>query len=454
MRELENYINDVERYIGNFESVILDIENSHYIDIMVEENNEKVKKSVSFYELKHYAHSSYVSNYFYEVQNDLSKAKQELDNLKNILRDLKNNDFAGINEITNNIINNNNKLIEEANKQKLVYDLRTLGDMDYNNKKSDKTYSKLLQEIKKESAILENEYHNTKLRNSDKVVNYVNNENTELNKDLNKIYSYDELMNEKTEHHSNANFNSKKEANNIISDINTIEKNIYDLLYKLSKGTNYVVYDIEKLADINDCYFERKLYDLKYINNFNMYLTKGYEKDIYNKINDVCNKANEKIDESDLSVSKELENNKTSKMLCMKNVLKSNYTDSKLMNINEANKFERKLNQMNINENSINRKNVLVNSKNLLNGLNSNLEYAKNAKENDSDEIQIKYVKNLVKNLDTYNNKEVLSKVEQEIMYINNLKQKQKYLEKLKNKLIKLEKKENSTSIFSKLFRR
>ena len=454
MRELENYINDVERYIGNFESVISDIENSHYIDIMVEENNEKVKKSVSFYELKHYAHSSYVSNYFYEVQNDLSKAKQELDNLKNILRDLKNNDFAGINEITNNIINNNNKLIEEANNQKLVYDLRTLGDMDYNNKKSDKTYSKLLQEIKKESAILENEYHNTKLRNSDKVVNYVNNENIELNKDLNKIYSYDELMNEKTEHHSNANFNSKKEANNIISDINTIEKNIYDLLYKLSKGTNYVVYDIEKLADINDCYFERKLYDLKYINNFNIYLTKGYEKDIYNKINDVCNKANEKIDESDLSVSKELENNKTSKMLCMKNVLKSNYTDSKLMNINEANKFERKLNQMNINENLINRKNVLVNSKNLLNGLNSNLEYAKNAKENDSDEIQIKYVKNLVKNLDTYNNKEVLSKVEQEIMYINNLKQKQKYLEKLKNKLIKLEKKENSTSIFSKLFRR
>lgn len=454
MRELENYINDVERYIGNFESVISDIENSHYIDIMVEENNEKVKKSVSFYELKHYAHSSYVSNYFYEVQNDLSKAKQELDNLKNILRDLKNNNFAGINEITNNIINNNNKLIEEANNQKLVYDLRTLGDMDYNNKKSDKTYSKLLQEIKKESAILENEYHNTKLRNSDKVVNYVNNENTKLNKDLNKIYSYDELMNEKTEHHSNANFNSKKEANNIISDINTIEKNIYDLLYKLSKRTNYVVYDIEKLADINDCYFERKLYDLKYINNFNMYLTKGYEKDIYNKINDVCNKANEKIDESDLSVSKELENNKTSKMLCMKNVLKSNYTDSKLMNINEANKFERKLNQMNINENSINRKNVLVNSKNLLNGLNSNLEYAKNAKENDSDEIQIKYVKNLVKNLDTYNNKEILSKVEQEIMYINNLKQKQKYLEKLKNKLIKLEKKENSTSIFSKLFRR
>lgn len=454
MRELENYINDVERYIGNFESVISDIENSHYIDIMVEENNEKVKKSVSFYELKHYAHSSYVSNYFYEVQNDLSKAKKELDNLKNILRDLKNNNFAGINEITNNIINNNNKLIEEANNQKLVYDLRTLGDMDYNNKKSDKTYSKLLQEIKKESAILENEYHNTKLRNSDKVVNYVNNENTELNKDLNKIYSYDELMNEKTEHHSNANFNSKKEANNIISDINTIEKNIYDLLYKLSKGTNYVVYDIEKLADINDCYFERKLYDLKYINNFNMYLTKGYEKDIYNKINDVCNKANEKIDESDLSVSKELENNKASKMLCMKNVLKSNYTDSKLMNINEANKFERKLNQMNINENSINRKNVLVNSKNLLNGLNSNLEYAKNAKENDSDEIQIKYVKNLVKNLDTYNNKEILSKVEQEIMYINNLKQKQKYLEKLKNKLIKLEKKENSTSIFSKLFRR
>ena len=454
MRELENYINDVERYIGNFESVISDIENSHYIDIMVEENNEKVKKSVSFYELKHYAHSSYVSNYFYEVQNDLSKAKQELDNLKSILRDLKNNNFAGINEITNNIINNNNKLIEEANNQKLVYDLRTLGDMDYNNKKSDKTYSKLLQEIKKESAILENEYHNTKLRNSDKVVNYVNNENTELNKDLNKIYSYDELMNEKTEHHSNANFNSKKEANNIISDINTIEKNIYDLLYNLSKGTNYVVYDIDQLADINDCYFERKLYDLKYINNFNMYLTKGYEKDIYNKINDVCNKANEKIDESDLSVSKELENNKTSKMLCMKNVLKSNYTDSKLMNINEANKFERKLNQMNINENLINRKNVLVNSKNLLNGLNSNLEYAKNAKENDSDEIQIKYVKNLVKNLDTYNNKEVLSKVEQEIMYINNLKQKQKYLEKLKNKLIKLEKKENSTSIFSKLFRR
>lgn len=454
MRELENYINDVERYIGNFESVISDIENSHYIDIMVEENNEKVKKSVSFYELKHYAHSSYVSNYFYEVQNDLSKAKQELDNLKNILRDLKNNNFAGINEITNNIINNNNKLIEEANNQKLVYDLRTLGDMDYNNKKSDKTYSKLLQEIKKESAILENEYHNTKLRNSDKVVNYVNNENTKLNKDLNKMYSYDELMNEKTEHHSNANFNSKKEANNIISDINTIEKNIYDLLYKLSKGTNYVVYDIEKLADINDCYFERKLYDLKYINNFNMYLTKGYEKDIYNKINDVCNKANEKIDESDLSVSKELENNKASKMLCMKNVLKSNYTDSKLMNINEANKFERKLNQMNINENSINRKNVLVNSKNLLNGLNSNLEYAKNAKENDSDEIQIKYVKNLVKNLDTYNNKEVLSKVEQEIMYINNLKQKQKYLEKLKSKLVKLEKKENSTSIFSKLFRR
>ena len=214
------------------------------------------------------------------------------------------------------------------------------------------------------------------------------------------------------------------------------------------------MYDIEKLADINDCYFERKLYDLKYINNFNIYLTKGYEKDIYNKINDVCNKANEKIDESDLSVSKELENNKTSKMLCMKNVLKSNYTDSKLMNINEANKFERKLNQMNINENLINRKNVLVNSKNLLNGLNSNLEYAKNAKENDSDEIQIKYVKNLVKNLDTYNNKEILSKVEQEIMYINNLKQKQKYLEKLKNKLIKLEKKENSTSIFSKLFRR
>ena len=217
MRELENYINDVERYIGNFESVISDIENSHYIDIMVEENNEKVKKSVSFYELKHYAHSSYVSNYFYKVQNDLSRAKQELDNLKSILRDLKNNNFSGINEITNNIINNNNKLIEEANKQKLVYDLRTLGDMDYNNKKSDKTYSKLLQEIKKESAILENEYHNTKLRNSDKVVNYVNNENTKLDKDLNKIYSYDELMNEKTEHHSNVNFNSKKEANNIIS---------------------------------------------------------------------------------------------------------------------------------------------------------------------------------------------------------------------------------------------
>ena len=454
MRELENYINDVERYIGNFESVISDIENSHYIDIMVEENNEKVKKSVSFYELKHYAHSSYVSNYFYKVQNDLSKAKQELDNLKNILRDLKNNNFSGINEITNNIISNNNKLIEEANKQKLVYDLRTLGDMDYNNKKSDKTYSKLLQEIKKESAILENEYHNTKLRNSDKVVNYVNNENTKLDKDLNKIYSYDELMNEKTEHHSNANFNSKKEANNIISNINTIEKNIYDLLYKLSKGTDYVVYDIEKLADINDCYFERKLYDLKYINHFNMYLSKGYEKDIYNQINDVCNKANEKINESDRNVSKELENNKTSKMLCMKNVLKSNYTDSKLMNINEANKFERKLNQMNINENSINRKNVLVNSKSLLNNLNSNLEYAKNAKENDSDEIQIKYVKNLVKNLDTYNNKEILSKVEQEIMYINNLKQKQKYLEKLKNKLVKLEKKENSTSIFSKLFRR
>ena len=454
MRELENYINDVERYIGNFESVISDIENSHYIDIMVEENNEKVKKSVSFYELKHYAHSSYVSNYFYEVQNDLSKAKEELDNLKSILRDLKNNNFSGINEITNNIINNNNKLIEEANKQKLVYDLRTLGDMDYNNKKSDKTYSKLLQEIKKESAILENEYHNTKLRNSDKVVNYVNNENTKLDKDLNKIYSYDKLINEKTEHHSNANFNSKKEANNIISNINTIEKNIYDLLYKLSKGTDYVVYDIEKLADINDCYFERKLYDLKYINNFNMYLSKGYEKDIYNQINDVCNKANEKINESDRNVSKELENNKTSKMLCMKNVLKSNYTDSKLMNINEANKFERKLNQMNINENSINRKNVLVNSKSLLNNLNSNLEYAKNAKENDSDEIQIKYVKNLVKNLDTYNNKEVLSKVEQEIMYINNLKQKQKYLEKLKNKLVKLEKKENCTSIFSKLFRR
>lgn len=454
MRELENYINDVERYIGNFESVISDIENSHYIDIMVEENNEKVKKSVSFYELKHYAHSSYVSNYFYEVQNDLSKAKEELDNLKSILRDLKNNNFSSINDITNNIISNNNKLIEEANKQKLVYDLRTLGDMDYNNKKSDKTYSKLLQEIKKESAILENEYHNTKLRNSDKVVNYVNNENTKLDKDLNKIYSYDELMNEKTEHHSNANFNSKKEANNIISNINTIEKNIYDLLYKLSKGTDYVVYDIEKLADINDCYFERKLYDLKYINHFNMYLSKGYEKDIYNQINDVCNKANEKINESDRNVSKELENNKTSKMLCMKNVLKSNYTDSKLMNINEANKFERKLNQMNINENSINRKNVLVNSKSLLNNLNSNLEYAKNAKENDSDEIQIKYVKNLVKNLDTYNNKEILSKVEQEIMYINNLKQKQKYLEKLKNKLVKLEKKENSTSIFSKLFRR
>lgn len=454
MRELENYINDVERYIGNFESVISDIENSHYIDIMVEENNEKVKKSVSFYELKHYAHSSYVSNYFYKVQNDLSKAKQELDNLKSILRDLKNNNFSGINEITNNIINNNNKLIEEANKQKLVYDLRTLGDMDYNNKKSDKTYSKLLQEIKKESAILENEYHNTKLRNSDKVVNYVNNENTKLNKDLNKIYSYDELMNEKTEHHSNANFNSKKEANNIISDINTIEKNIYDLLYKLSKGTDYVVYDIEKLADINDCYFERKLYDLEYINYFNMYLSKGYEKDIYNQINDVCNKANEKINESDRNVSKELENNKTSKMLCMKNVLKSNYTDSKLINVNEANKFERKLNQMNINANSINRKNVLVNSKNLLNGLNSNLEYAKNAKEKDSDEIQIKYVKDLIKNLDTYNNKEILSKVELEIMYINNLKQKQKYLEKLKNKLVKLEKKENSTSIFSKLFRR
>ena len=454
MRELENYINDVERYIGNFESVISDIENSHYIDIMVEENNEKVKKSVSFYELKHYAHSSYVSNYFYEVQNDLSKAKEELDNLKSILRDLKNNNFSSINDITNNIISNNNKLIEEANKQKLVYDLRTLGDMDYNNKKSDKTYSKLLQEIKKESAILENEYHNTKLRNSDKVVNYVNNENTKLDKDLNKIYSYDELMNEKTEHHSNANFNSKKEANNIISNINTIEKNIYDLLYKLSKGTDYVVYDIEKLADINDCYFERKLYDLKYINHFNMYLSKGYEKDIYNQINDVCNKANEKINESDRNVSKELENNKTSKMLCMKNILKSNYTDSKLMNINEANKFERKLNQMNINENSINRKNVLVNSKSLLNNLNSNLEYAKNAKENDSDEIQIKYVKNLVKNLDTYNNKEILSKVEQEIMYINNLKQKQKYLEKLKNKLVKLEKKENSTSIFSKLFRR
>lgn len=454
MRELENYINDVERYIGNFESVISDIENSHYIDIMVEENNEKVKKSVSFYELKHYAHSSYVSNYFYEVQNDLSKAKEELDNLKSILRDLKNNNFSSINDITNNIISNNNKLIEEANKQKLVYDLRTLGDMDYNNKKSDKTYSKLLQEIKKESAILENEYHNTKLRNSDKVVNYVNNENTKLDKDLNKIYSYDELMNEKTEHHSNANFNSKKEANNIISNINTIEKNIYDLLYKLSKGTDYVVYDIEKLAVINDCYFERKLYDLKYINHFNMYLSKGYEKDIYNQINDVCNKANEKINESDRNVSKELENNKTSKMLCMKNILKSNYTDSKLMNINEANKFERKLNQMNINENSINRKNVLVNSKSLLNNLNSNLEYAKNAKENDSDEIQIKYVKNLVKNLDTYNNKEILSKVEQEIMYINNLKQKQKYLEKLKNKLVKLEKKENSTSIFSKLFRR
>ncbi|MDD6388444.1 MAG: hypothetical protein PUA68_05215 [Bacilli bacterium] len=454
MRELENYINDVERYIRNFESVISDIENSHYIDIMVEENNEKVKKCVSFYELKHYAYSSYVSNYFYEVQRDLSKAKEELDNLKSILRDLKNNNFAGINEITNNIINNNNKLIEEANKQKLVYDLRTLGDMDYNNKKSDKTYSKLLQEVKKESAILENEYHNTKLRNSDKVVNYVNNENIKLNKDLNKIYSYDELMNEKTEYHSNANFNSKKEANNIISDINTIEKNINYLLYKHSKGTDYVVYDIEKLADINDCYFERKLYDLKYINYFNMYLSKGYEKDIYNQINDVCNKANEKINESDRNVSKELENNKTSKMLCMKNVLKSNYTDSKLMNINEANKFERKLNQMNINENSINRKNVLVNSKSLLNNLNTNLEYAKNAKENDSDEIQIKYVKNLVKNLDTYNNKEILSKVEQEIMHINNLKQKQKYLEKLKSKLVKLEKKENSTSIFSKLFRR
>ena len=80
--------------------------------------------------------------------------------------------------------------------------------------------------------------------------------------------------------------------------------------------------------------------------------------------------------------------------------------------------------------------------------------WADAAKENDSDEIQIKYVKNLIKNLDTYNNKEILSKVEKEIMYINNLKQKQKYLEKLKNKLIKLEKKENSTSIFSKLFRR
>lgn len=454
MRELENYINDVERYIGNLESVLSNIENSHYIDIMVEENNEKVKKSVSFYELKHYAHTSYVSNYFYEVHRDLSRAKQELNNLKSILRDLKNNNFASINEITDNIINNNNKLIEEANNQKLVYDLRTLGDMDYNNKKSDKTYSKLLQEIKKEAAILENEYYNTKLRNSDKVVNYVSNENTKLNKDLNKIYSYDELMNEKTEYHSNANFNSKKEANNIISDINTIEKNIYDLLYKHSKKTDHVVYDIEKLADINDCYFERKLYDLKYINYFNMYLSKSYEKDIYNKINDVCNKANEKIDESDRNVSKELENNKASKMLCMKNVLKSNYTDSKLMNINDANKFERKLNQININANSINRKNILVNSKNLLNSLNSNLEYAKNAKENDSDEIQIKYVKNLVKNLDTYNNKEILSKVEQEIMYINNLKQKQKYLEKFKNKLIKLEKKENSTSIFSKLFRR
>ena len=62
------------------------------------------------------------------------------------------------------------------------------------------------------------------------------------------------------------------------------------------------------------------------------------------------------------------------------------------MNINEANKFERKLNQMNINENLINRKIVFVNSKNLLNGLNSNLEYTKNDKENDYDEIQIKYV--------------------------------------------------------------
>ncbi len=106
MRELENYINDVERYIGNFESVISDIENSHYIDIMVEENNEKVKKSVSFYELKHYAHSSYVSNYFYEVQNDLSRAKQELDNLKSILRDLKNNKRKYI-KLTNILFNYN-----------------------------------------------------------------------------------------------------------------------------------------------------------------------------------------------------------------------------------------------------------------------------------------------------------------------------------------------------------
>ena len=454
MKELENYINDVERYIRNFESVVSGIENSHYIDIMVEENNEKVKKSVSFYELKHYAYSSYVSNYFYEVQRDLSKAKEELNNLKNILRDLKNNNFTNINEITNNIINNNNKLIEEAKDQKLVYDLRTLGDIDYNNKKSDKTYSKLLQEVKKESAVLENEYHNTKLRNSDKVVNYVNNENIKLNKDLNKIYSYDELMNEKTEYHSNANFNSKKEANNIISDINAIEKNINDLLYKHSKATDYVVRDIEKLADINDCYFERKLYDLEYINYFNMYLSKSYENDIYKQIDNLCKKENEKIEISDRNVSKELENNKISKMLCMKNVLKSNYTDSKLMNINEANKFERKLNQMNINENSINRKNVLVNSKKMLNNLNSNLEYAKNAKEKDSDEIQIKYVKNLIKNLDTYNNKEILSQVETEIMCINNLKQKQNYLEKLKTKLLKLEKKENSTSIFKKLFRR
>lgn len=454
MKELENYINDVERYIRNFESVVSDIENSHYIDIMVEENNVKVKKSVSFYELKHYAYSSYVSNYFYEVQRDLSKAKEELNNLKSILRDLKNNNFTNINEITNNIINNNNKLIEEAKDQKLVYDLRTLGDIDYNNKKSDKTYSKLLQEVKKESAVLENEYHNTKLRNSDKVVNYVNNENIKLNKDLNKIYSYDELMNEKTEYHSNANFNSKKEANNIISDINAIEKNINDLLYKHSKATDYVVRDIEKLADINDCYFERKLYDLEYINYFNMYLSKSYENDIYNQIDNLCKKENEKIEISDRNVSKELENNKISKMLCMKNVLKSNYTDSKLMNINEANKFERKLNQMNINENSINRKNVLVNSKKVLNNLNSNLEYAKNAKEKDSDEIQIKYVKNLIKNLDTYNNKEILSQVETEIMCINNLKQKQNYLEKLKTKLLKLEKKENSTSIFKKLFRR
>lgn len=454
MKELENYINDVERYIRNFESVVSDIENSHYIDIMVEENNEKVKKSVSFYELKHYAYSSYVSNYFYEVERDLSKAKEELNNLKSILRDLKNNNFTNINEITNNIINNNNKLIEEAKDQKLVYDLRTLGDIDYNNKKSDKTYSKLLQEVKKESAVLENEYHNTKLRNSDKVVNYVNNENIKLNKDLNKIYSYDELMNEKTEHHSNANFNSKKEANNIISDINAIEKNINDLLYKHSKATDYVVHDIEKLADINDCYFERKLYDLEYINYFIMYLSKSYENDIYNQIDNLCKKENEKIEISDRNVSKELENNKISKMLCMKNVLKSNYTDSKLMNINEANKFEKKLNQMNINENSINRKNVLLNSKKMLNNLNSNLEYAKNAKEKDSDEIQIKYVKNLIKNLDTYNNKEILSQVETEIMCINNLKQKQNYLEKLKTKLLKLEKKENSTSIFKKLFRR